>query len=205
MNGPWANGNRMAFMRIHWSFPSTYPYTNDVPTFELERNPTVSPITRQKLIATIKEMRAANRQCLVATSAFLLGSHERVGRRLIEDDSDSESEKDVNVQLANVPMLIRTCGATFGPNGEAESQPLSSSPFPLLTRYLGQLVCFFPKQTVLPRTRQLSRSPSVPREFQKNPLLKAMSALSRFDNPRQRNAIRIKVRDERTILLRRSS
>ena len=117
MNGPWANGDRIAFMRIHWSFPPTYPYALDIPTFELERNPTVSPITRQKIIATIKEMRSDNRQCLVATSSFLLGSQERVGRRLVEEESDSESEKDVN--LVNVPMLIRTCGATFGPNGQS--------------------------------------------------------------------------------------
>lgn len=115
MSGSWANGDRMAFMRIHWSFPSTYPYSSDIPTFELEKNPTVSPIARQKIIATIKELRAANRQCLVSTSGYLLGSHERVGRRLVEEESDSESEKEV---MANVPMLIRTCGASFGPNGE---------------------------------------------------------------------------------------
>ena len=117
MNGPWANGNRMAFMRIHWSFSSTYPWTPDIPTFELERNPTISPITRQKIVATLKEMRAASRQCLVATSAFLLGSNERMGRRLLEEESDSESEKDV--QLSHAPMLIPTCGATFGPNGKS--------------------------------------------------------------------------------------
>lgn len=103
----------MAFMRIHWSFPAAYPYSPEVPTFELERNPTVSPITRQHIIQNIKLMRATNRQCLVATSAFLLGVHER-GRRLI-DESDSEDEAER--QMTNVPMLIRTCGATFGPSG----------------------------------------------------------------------------------------
>ena len=116
MNGPWANGDRMAFLRIHWSFPSAYPYASEIPTFELERNPTVSSITRGKLVKTIKEMRASNRQCLLTTSAFLLGSNERVGRRLVDEESDSESEK--GVKLSNVPMLIRTSGATFGPNGE---------------------------------------------------------------------------------------
>lgn len=104
----------MAFMRIHWSFPASYPYSQDLPTFELERNPTVSPIVRQKVIQTIKLMRAATRQCLVSTSAYLLGVHER-GRRLV-DDSDSEDE--VDRQMMNVPMLVRTCGATFGPNGK---------------------------------------------------------------------------------------
>ncbi len=182
MNGPWANGDRIAFMRIHWSFPSTYPYTPDIPTFELEKNPTVSPITRQMLIGKIKEIRAGNRQCLVSTSGFLLGSHERVGRRLVEEESDSESEKEV---MTNVPMLIRTCGATFGPNGE--------SPF-VITLTSGQLVCFFPKQTVLPRSRAFSRSPSVTRE-NRTPLAKALSALSRLGNPRHR-AIRIKVGEE---------
>ncbi|ORY26858.1 hypothetical protein BCR39DRAFT_560289 [Naematelia encephala] len=167
MNGPWANGDRMAFMRIHWSLPPNYPYSTELPTFELERNPTVSPLTRQKIIATIKELRAKNRQCLVLTTGFLLGAHERVARRL-DVESDSESEKEVG----NVPMLIRTSGATFGPNG--------------------QLVCFFPKQTVLPRTRAFSRSPSVTRD-QTGPLLKAMSELSRLENPHQR-AIRIKRR-----------
>ena len=115
MNGPWANGDRMAFLRIHWSFPPKYPFSPEPPTFQLERNPTVSPITRQKLVSTIREMRAMNRQCLVATSAFLLGSSDRPGLRLVEEESDTESEN--NVQLSNVPMLIRTCGATFGPNG----------------------------------------------------------------------------------------
>lgn len=57
----------------------------------------------------------------------------------------------------------------------------------------GQLVCFFPKQTVLPRVKALSRSPSVTRDQQRNPLIKAMSALSRLENPRQRASLRIKV------------
>ena len=114
MNGPWANGDRMAFMRIHWSFPSSYPYAPENPSFELEKNPTVSPITRKHIISTIQELRAINRQCLVATSSYLLGSDERVGRRLVEVESDSESEKEI---MSNIPMLIRTCGATFGPNG----------------------------------------------------------------------------------------
>ena len=115
MNGPWANGDRMAFIRIHWSFPVNYPYAADYPTFEMERNPTVSPITRQKMVTTIKQLRAANRQCLLSTTAYLLGAHERQGRTRIEEESDSEDELDGN--MVNVPMLIRTCGATFGPNG----------------------------------------------------------------------------------------
>ena len=110
----------MAFMRIHWSFPASYPYSVELPTFELERNPTVSPLARQKIVGTIKEMRAENRQCLVQTTGFILGHHERVGRRLIAEESDSESEKDVTL-VSNVPMLIRTCGATFGPNGQSGS------------------------------------------------------------------------------------
>lgn len=116
MNGPWANGNRMAFMRIHWSFPPNYPYSSDLPTFELERNPTVSPIARLKIVTTIKEMRAANRQCLVSTCGFLLGSQERTGRRMVEEESDSESEKGAVLNYG--PVLARTSGATFGPNGE---------------------------------------------------------------------------------------
>ena len=119
MNGPWANGDRIAFIRIHWSFPSTYPYTSDIPTFELERNPTVSPITRHKIVMTIKEIRSSNRQCLVQTTGFLLGSDERQGRRLLVDEEESDSDSgngDVGT-VGNAPMLIRTCGATFGPNG----------------------------------------------------------------------------------------
>ena len=168
MNGPWANGDRMAFIRIHWSFPSTYPYTPDVPTFEVERNPTVSLITRQKIVLTIKEMRATNRQCLLATTAFLLGSHERIGRRVVDAESDSESDASPHV-VNNAPMLMRTCGATFGPNG--------------------QLVCFFPKQTVLLRARNLSRSPSASRDT-RSPFSKAMMALSRSELPRQRHVLR---------------
>jgi len=34
----------------------------------------------------------------------------------IEEESDSEDESDGH--MVNVPMLIRTCGATFGPNGK---------------------------------------------------------------------------------------
>ncbi|KAK4688931.1 SEA/GATOR complex protein SEA3/WDR59, partial [Tremellales sp. Uapishka_1] len=169
MNGPWANGDRQAFIRIHWSFSATYPYSNDVPVFELERNATVLPITRMKIISTIKEMRRQNRQCLVATSGFLLGYHERPGRRLIDEASDSESEKEVS----NVPMLVRTCGASFGPNG--------------------QLVCFFPKQTVLPRAGgSASRSPSVNRDHQRTPFAKAMSVISRTEDPRKRTPARFK-------------
>ena len=174
----------MAFMRVHWSFPATYPFTSDIPTFELEKNPTVSPITRQKIISTIKEIRAANLQCLVATSGFLLGAQERIGRRLVEEESDSESEKEV---MANIPMLMRTCGASFGPNGEYDVWASA-----LAELILGQLVCFFPRQTILARTRAFSRSPSITRE-QRTPLAKAMSALARLENPRQR-AIRTQVR-----------
>ncbi|KAK8846765.1 hypothetical protein IAR55_005853 [Kwoniella newhampshirensis] len=175
MQGPWANGDRMAFMRIHWSFPANYPYGNDIPTFELERNPTVSPITRQMIVTNIKEMRAHNKQCLVATTGYLLGSHERLGRRRIDEESDSESEKGVETtRLGNVPMLIRTCGATFGPNG--------------------QLVCFFPKQVVLPRVRNISRSPSITRDSHPSPMLKAISALARLQNPHKRSTVRYKPR-----------
>nr|XP_031861917.1 uncharacterized protein CI109_002747 [Kwoniella shandongensis]KAA5528989.1 hypothetical protein CI109_002747 [Kwoniella shandongensis] len=178
MQGPWANGDRMAFMRIHWSFPVNYPYSNDIPTFELERNPTVSPISRQMIVTTIKEMRAHNRQCLVSTTGYLLGSHERMGRRRIDEESDSESEKGVETtRLGNVPMLIRTCGATFGPNG--------------------QLVCFFPKQVVLPRIRNISRSPSITRDNHPSPMLKAISALSRLQNPHKRSVLRYKPRIRR--------
>jgi len=130
MNGPWANGDRMAFIRIHWSFPINYPYASEYPTFEMERNPTVSPITRQKMVTTIKQLRAASRQCLLSTTSYLLGAHERQGRMRIEEESDSEDEADGH--MVNVPMLIRTCGATFGPNGkpiqrDAANEQVSSS------------------------------------------------------------------------------
>lgn len=160
MNGPWANGNRVAFVRIHWSFPPNYPYGTEIPTFELERNATVSQITRQRMISTIKEIRLANRQCLVSVTEFLLGYHERTGRRALEEESDSDAD-DVDV---NVPMLIRTTGAVFGPNG--------------------QLACFFPKQTVLPRARtSLSRSPNGTNDPLTSPLARAITALSRLENP----------------------
>jgi hypothetical protein len=74
-------------------------------------------------------------------------------------------------------MLIRTCGATFGPNGKIRA---------LGRLMIGELVCFFPKQTVLPRIKgSVSRSPSVTRDLQRTPLSQAMSALSRMDNPRK--------------------
>lgn len=159
MNGPWANGDRYAFIRIHWSFPPNYPFGLEAPTFELERNATVSPITRHRMVSTIKEMRAAHRQCLIATTEFLLGYHERTGRRMIEEESGSDSDDEAQ----NVPMLVRTTGAVFGPGG--------------------QLVCFFPKQTALPRAKtSLSRSPSGSQDAN-NPLAKAISALSRLGNP----------------------
>jgi hypothetical protein len=118
MNGPWANGDRMAFIRIHWSFPAQYPYVPEIPSFELERNPTVSPITRAHIVNAIKALRMDNRQCLVSTCGFLLGSHERIGRKEVEEESDSEDES--QAKSANVVMLIRTCGATFGPNGTSQ-------------------------------------------------------------------------------------
>ncbi|WWC67663.1 uncharacterized protein I206_101574 [Kwoniella pini CBS 10737] len=175
MQGPWANGDRMAFIRIHWSFPPNYPYGPEHPTFELERNPTVSSVSRQLMVTTIQERRAHNRQCLIPATGFLLGSQERMGRRMLEEESDSESEKGVdNQRLGNVPMLIRTCGATFGPNG--------------------QLVCFFPKQVVLPRTRITSRSPSITRDINPSPMIKAITALAKLQNPHKRNAIRYRPR-----------
>lgn len=105
----------MAFIRIHWSFPAQYPYGPEIPSFELERNPTVSSITRAQIVKTIKALRADNRQCLVSTCGFLVGSHDRIGRKELEDVSDSEDDN--QIKAANVVMLIRTCGATFGPNG----------------------------------------------------------------------------------------
>ncbi|BEJ13327.1 hypothetical protein CspHIS471_0305010 [Cutaneotrichosporon sp. HIS471] len=160
LNGPWANGNRAAFVRIHWSYPQNYPYANEIPTFELERNATVSQITRQRMVSTIKEIRVKSRQCLVSVTEFLLGYHERTGRLALEEESGSENDE-VDV---NVPMLIRTTGAIFGPNG--------------------QLACFFPKQTVLPRARtSLSRSPSGQYDPLKSPLARAITALSRLENP----------------------
>jgi hypothetical protein len=94
----------------------------------MERNPTISPPTRQSMVTTIKQLRAVNRQCLLSTTAYLLGAHERQGRARVEEESDSEDELDKN--MVNVPMLIRTCGATFGPNGQSddvkEEQTLTS-------------------------------------------------------------------------------
>lgn len=118
MLGPWANGERMAFIRIHWQFPHSYPYTPEIPTFELERNPTVSPIVRQDIVMTLKTLRAENRQCLVSTCSYLVGEHQRLGRTRVnlDDDSDSEAGGDMGVNN-NVVMLTRTSGATFGPNG----------------------------------------------------------------------------------------
>ena len=115
MSGPWANGDKMAFLRIHWTFPLNYPYVPEIPTFELERNPTVSSVTRDLLVNNIKAIRSENRQCLVATSGYLLGSQDRIGRKMLED-SDSEDENSSKIN-GNVAQLIRTCGATFGPNG----------------------------------------------------------------------------------------
>lgn len=181
MQGPWANGDRQAFMRIHWSFPPNYPYGPEIPTFELERNPTVSPITRQTIVMNIKEMRAHNKQCLIETTGYLLGLHERQGRRRgMDEESDSESsvkgEEKRREDVVPELMLRKTCGATFGPNG--------------------QLVCFFPKQVTLPRTRNFSRSPSVTRE-NPSPMLKAISALTRLQNPHQRAVLRYKPRTRR--------
>ncbi|ODN75389.1 hypothetical protein L202_06547, partial [Cryptococcus amylolentus CBS 6039] len=180
LQGPWANGDRQAFIRIHWSFPANYPYGPEIPSFELERNPTMLPLTRQTLVMTIKEMRAHNKQCLIETTGYLLGLHERQGRRRGIDESDSESERGEPTKQSDdvVPemMLRKTCGATFGPNG--------------------QLVCFFPKQVMLPRTRNFSRSPSITRD-NPPPMLKAMSALSRLQNPHHRALVRYKPRHRR--------
>ena len=141
-------------------------------------------MTRQKLVMTLKEIRAADKQCLVQTCAFLLGQHEasRSGRgRRVEEDSDSESEAGSATGMSrhvggkigtNVVMMIRNCGATFGPNG--------------------QLVCFFPKRTVLPRIRALSHNPAAINALagqgaatgrEQPPLAKAMSALSSLSRP----------------------
>ncbi|WOO79450.1 putative RWD, RING finger and WD repeat-containing protein [Vanrija pseudolonga] len=169
LNGPWANGDRFAFIRIHWTFPPKYPHGPEIPTFELERNATVSPITRHRIVSTIKEIRAANKQCLVSVTEFLLGYHERMGRRVVDEESGSESDR----VIQNVPMLVRSTGATFGPNG--------------------QLVCFFPKQTVLPRARtSLSRSPSGGRDPFNSPLARAITALSRLENPHKPAMMRYK-------------
>ena len=133
---------------------------------------------------TLKEIRAADRQCLVQTCAFLLGQHEasRSGRgRRLEEDSDSESEtgsttgmtRQVGGKTAtNVVMMIRNCGATFGPNG--------------------QLVCFFPKRTILPRVRALHQNTTALNVYtgqdgaggrEAPTLVKAMSALSSLSRP----------------------
>lgn len=170
LNGPWANGDRFAFIRIHWSFPPNYPYAPEIPTFELERNATVSPITRHRMVSTIKELRASSRQCLVAVTEFLLGYHERTGRRVL-DDEGSQSDSDAPALTQNVPMLVRTTGAVFGPNG--------------------QLACFFPKQTLLPRARtSASRSPSGQRDPFNTPLNRAIAALGRLENPNRPMASR---------------
>ncbi|WVO15839.1 hypothetical protein L204_103501 [Cryptococcus depauperatus] len=181
MQGPWANNARQAFMRIHWSFPTNYPHGSELPTFELERNPTVSSITRRAIVTTIKDMRAHHKQCLVETTGYLLGLHERQGRRReLDEESDSESEResDIKEMYDNVPelMLRKICGATFGPNG--------------------QLICFFPKQVALPHTRSLSRSPSISRQ-NPSPMLKAINVLSRLQNPHRRTIVRPKPRTRR--------
>lgn len=80
----------------------------------------MSSITREQIVNGIKALRAENRQCLVSTCGFLLGSHERIGRKMVEDDSDSDNGSDALMANNNTAQLIRTCGATFGPNGELD-------------------------------------------------------------------------------------
>jgi hypothetical protein len=60
----------------------------------------------------------------------------------IEEESDSEDESDGH--MVNVPMLIRTCGATFGPNGKHSKQGAANEQVNLSASSPNRLYCPVP-------------------------------------------------------------
>ena len=57
-------------------------------------------------------------------------------------------------------------------------------------------MCFFPKQTILPRRSATSRSPSIHRDGPGSALQRALVALAHLENPRMRAVIRPRVSPE---------
>ncbi len=124
MNGPWAEGGRPAFLRVQFTFPAQYPLSlaqEDSPQVNLETSVAISRITKTKMLAKLEELRHDQRPCLSACIAYLLGYGERGRLGLRQDESDSDEEDIERLPLQQPMMPKKACGASFGPNGEAQA------------------------------------------------------------------------------------
>lgn len=176
LNGPWGEDGQLAFVRVYFRFPASYPRAqgkDGCPAFSLSNSPLISKDTRDMLRQKLHRICEDTRPCLAACVSFLLGHDERKGRMGAPLPVDSDSESDLGVVTG--PMLPKvTCGACWGTDGT--------------------LVTFF---AVAPPTLRgfgsTSRSPSTQgsvggvKDEARTSFLKAYSALTAKMDPNARN------------------
>ena len=91
----WSVGDSTSvFVRVTFTFPTTYPSTLGIPACELEPNPLVSMNNRVFMARRLLNIRKTRRPCLEACLRFLLFGHEdsHSVTRMAIDDSGSSSE-----------------------------------------------------------------------------------------------------------------
>lgn len=121
LKGPWGEGARMVYVRVLFRFPPAYPRKagpSGSPVFKLVERSEISRESHETMRQRLKELCDGQRPALAACISFLLGHDERTTRMDMVGGADSDSESDIDLQDEfNVPSK-RTCGMSWGPNGE---------------------------------------------------------------------------------------
>ncbi|KAG8910650.1 hypothetical protein FRC01_006210, partial [Tulasnella sp. 417] len=108
--GPWRDDNALAFIRITFSFPKDYwkisptdpNASRCIPSFDLDKIPSISLKTRAFLLKKLRYIRYINRPCLEPCLRFLLGEDEATeygfrGTLGLSEGSRSDGEEDMAV------------------------------------------------------------------------------------------------------------
>ncbi|KAG9022597.1 hypothetical protein FS837_006272 [Tulasnella sp. UAMH 9824] len=108
--GPWRDDNALAFIRITFSFPKDYwkksptdpNAARSIPSFDLDKIPSISLKTRAFLIKKLRYIRYIHRPCLEPCLRFLLGEDEAAGYGFLgtlglSEGSRSDGEEDMAV------------------------------------------------------------------------------------------------------------
>ncbi|KAG8963801.1 hypothetical protein FRC05_004511 [Tulasnella sp. 425] len=106
--GPWRDDNALAFIRITFSFPKDYwkisptdpNASRSIPSFDLDKIPSISLKTRAFLLKKLRYIRYISRPCLEPCLRFLLGEDDAAGYIFrdtldLSEGSRSDGEEDM--------------------------------------------------------------------------------------------------------------
>ncbi|KAG9002879.1 hypothetical protein FRB90_011295 [Tulasnella sp. 427] len=170
--GPWRDDNALAFIRITFSFPKDYwrispldpNAARSIPSFDLDKIPSISLKTRAFLLKKLRYIRYIHRPCLEPCLRFLLGEDEAAGWGFrgplgLSEGSRSDGEEDmVALDASDLHVTDKRFRSTKKVDQDSERRGRSGrdAPRPVVNTLgnairprrsnkskTGELVCFF--------------------------------------------------------------